>query len=285
MKQTEERRIGDCLARTRKTSPIVQCITNFVTVNDCANIILAAGGSPTMAKHPGEAAEIQAGCNALVLNMGTVDSVEAMILAGQKANELGHPVVFDPVGAGASALRRDTAAQLLSRIRMTAVRGNASEIRYLAEGTGGQAGGVDAALSDRVTKENVLRWAALAQGLAKRLDAIVCISGTLDVMTDGRQAFAFDGGNVLMSRITGSGCMLTSLMGAIFGANTDRTLSAAICAQTLMNAAGDIAFEKTQAAGGGTMTFRMHLIDAVSLMDEETLKRYARYHELPLRDL
>ncbi len=273
------------LTRVREAAPIVQCITNFVTVNDCANILLASGGSPTMSKHPDEVCEIQSGCDALVLNMGTVENTEAMILAGQRANELGHPVVLDPVGVGASALRRETAARLLENIHFTAIRGNASEIRYLYDGSGKQAGGVNADLADRITEENAPHWASLTSALAARLGCVICVSGAVDIAADASRAFAFTGGCRLMSRITGSGCMLSALLGAYLGACPDDPLGAAVCAMAAMNAAGDIAYEKTQAAGGGTMTFRLHLIDAVSLMDEAKLKHYARYYELPLCDL
>lgn len=273
--------ISNCVGRVRGASPIVHCITNFVTVNDCANIILAVGGSPTMSRHRDEVGEIQSGCSALVLNMGAVDDLQAMLLAGKTANELGHPVVLDPVGAGASSLRRSVAAELLSNIRFAAIRGNASEIRFLAEGRAKQAGGIDADISDRITASNIRKWAALAKKLAAEKDSIVCISGVTDIIADSRQAFAFSGGCRLMSRITGSGCMLSSLLGCFLGAMPEEPLKAAVCAQAVMNAAGDIALEKTERAGGGTMSFRMHLIDAVSLMTGETLNEYAKIEELP----
>ncbi len=285
MKQNEDPRVTACLAKIREAAPIVQCITNFVTVNDCANILLAAGGSPTMSKHPDEVREIQSGCHALVLNMGTVENTEAMILAGRRANELGHPVVLDPVGVGASALRRRTAAKLLENIHFAVIRGNASEIRYLYDGSGKQAGGVNADLADRITEENAPRWAALASRVAVQYGCTVCISGAVDVVADSAEAFAFTGGSSMMSRITGSGCMLTALLGAFLGACPDKPFDAAVCAQAVMNAAGEIAAEKTAAAGAGTMTFRLHLIDAVSLMNEETFKRYAKYYQLPLCNL
>lgn len=307
-----------CIESVAAGRPIVHCITNFVTVNDCANIILAAGGSPTMSRHPAEVQEITSGCSALVLNMGTISDVEAMILAGKKANELGHPVILDPVGAGASAFRRDTLKTLLNEVHFTAIRGNATEIRYLYDGSGLEKGGVDAALSDSITRDNLTNWGALAQRLAKRLDTVICISGAIDIAADSASAYAFPGGSPLMSRITGSGCMLTALMGAFLGgwfeengrkaSGSDnsqngtqiRQASATgsqsslqmltpfdyvIAAQAEMNAAGEIAAAKTEQAGGGTMTFRMHLIDAVSLMTGGLLNEYAKVEKVPLCDL
>ena len=117
------------LRRVRDTAPLVQCITNFVTVNDCANIILAAGGSPSMADDIREAAESAAGADALVCNLGAIGKVDSMISAGQSANRAGHPVVLDPVAAGGTALRRQESARLLKHVHFAAIRGNASEIR------------------------------------------------------------------------------------------------------------------------------------------------------------
>ncbi len=277
-------KVASCLTRVRKAAPIVHCITNFVTVNDCANIVLAAGGSPTMADHIDEVAEIQERADALVLNMGAIENVSAMLLAGEAANRLSHPVVLDPVGASGSALRRASSALLTERIRLTAVRGNASEIRYLASGSGKQAG-VDADAADRITRENAPRWGAMALDLSQKLGSIVCISGQIDLVAGLGRVFAFSGGCEEMARITGSGCMLSALLGTFLGACPDRPLEAAVCAQAAMNAAGERALEKTVRAGGGTMTFRLHLIDAVSLMNEETFCRYAKFEELSLRPL
>ena len=301
--------LAACVRSAADTRPLIHCITNFVTVNDVANIILAAGGSPTMSRHPAEVAEITSGCSALVLNMGTIHDVEAMLLAGRRANELGHPVILDPVGAGASGFRRDTLKRLLSEVRFTAVRGNATEIRYLCDGSGLEKGGVDAAVSDRITVENAGRWASMAGRLAERLGAVISISGAIDIAADGTRAYMFPGGSPLMSRITGSGCMLTALMGTLLGGRYEEERRASeggisraeggispaggrpsaldfiAAAQAEMNAAGEIAEEKTRSAGGGTMTFRMHLIDAVSLMTGETLDEYAKVEKVPACDL
>lgn len=113
------------LAAVRKRKPLVQCITNFVTVNDCANILLASGGSPTMASHLLEVEEAVRNVQALVCNMGAIDQVDSMILAGKEANDLGKPVILDPVGAGGTQLRRDAAKRLLEEVHFTAIRGNA----------------------------------------------------------------------------------------------------------------------------------------------------------------
>jgi hydroxyethylthiazole kinase len=125
-------KVESVLNAVRQRKPLVQCITNIVTVNDCANIILASGGSPTMASCPLEVEEAARNVQALVCNMGAIDGVEAMILAGKEANRLGKPMILDPVGAGGTQLRRDAVKRLLDEVHFTAIRGNASEIRYLA---------------------------------------------------------------------------------------------------------------------------------------------------------
>ena len=140
----------------RNSCPLIHNITNYVTVNDCANIVLACGASPIMADDKDEVAEITTICSGLNINIGTLNSrtIDSMLIAGKKANELGHPVVLDPVGAGASKLRTDTAMKLLEEVKFTVIRGNISEIKTLASGNGSTKG-VDADVADKVTEENL----------------------------------------------------------------------------------------------------------------------------------
>ena len=160
--------LKEMLNHVREKCPLIHNITNYVTVNDCANILLACGGSPIMADDAEEAEEITAICGGLNINIGTLNqrTIPAMHLAGKKANELGHPVVLDPVGAGASKLRTNTAKALLEDIHFTVLRGNISEIKTLALGTGG-AKGVDADIADKVTKENLPQTVAFAKKFAR----------------------------------------------------------------------------------------------------------------------
>ena len=154
------------LRAVRETAPLVQCITNFVTVNDCANIILAAGGSPTMAMDAREVKEAVHDVSALVCNMGAIESVEAMILAGKEANRLQVPVILDPVAAGGTQLRRDASAKLLEQVQFSVIRGNASEVRYLA-GQQTTGSGVDVSAVDAVTEENLSIAVEMTKNLAK----------------------------------------------------------------------------------------------------------------------
>jgi len=263
------------LAQVREKKPLVQCITNFVTVNDCANIILASGGSPTMASHPLEVEEAVCGVQALVCNMGAIDKIDSMILAGKQANRLGIPVLLDPVGAGGTQLRRDAVKRLLEEIHFTVIRGNASEIRFLA-GQHATGNGVDVSSLDEITEDNLNTAVTMAAEMAYKLGSVIAISGKIDVISNGKQSCILRNGCAAMARITGSGCMLTSLIGAFCGACTDSFL-AACCAMAAMGISGEIAEAKRLRNGTGNATFRNDLIDAVFNLTEEQLKQGVRY--------
>ena len=267
---------GKQLSLVRERAPLVQCITNFVTVNDCANIVLAAGGSPSMADDVREAAEAVRGAAALVCNLGAIAAVDAMVSAGKTANELGKPVVLDPVAAGNTALRRQESARLLSGVKFAAIRGNASEIRALARGelTGS---GVDVSGEDAVSDATLPRTVETARLLAKQTGAVVAVSGPIDVVTDGEQTIFLRNGCATMARITGSGCMLTAMLGAFCGADPGHPFEAACAAIAAMGVAGDLAEERRLRNGTGNATFRTDLIDAVFNLTEEQLNGRVRY--------
>ena len=170
--------LGTCLDRVRETTPLVHNITNYVTVNDVANVLLACGGSPIMSDDIQDVEDITSICGGLNINIGTLNqnTIPSMFAAGKKANELGHPVVLDPVGAGASALRTQTALKLLEEVQFTVVRGNISEIKTLAAGSG-TTKGVDADVADAVTEDNLDASVAFAKSMAERLNAVVAITG------------------------------------------------------------------------------------------------------------
>ena len=172
------------IERTVSCRPMTHCITNPVTVNDCANIILAAGGTAIMAQDEREVEEITAHASSLVLNMGAVRAQEAMLRAAATAKKLGPPVVLDPVAAGASHLRGDMCAKLLAEGFVSVIRGNVSEIRALAGGTE-QESGVEADLSDRIDEDNLAESAAWLRDFAHRTGTVVLLTGAMDVITDG----------------------------------------------------------------------------------------------------
>jgi len=262
------------IAKLRETSPLVQQITNFVTVNDCANATLAVGASPIMADAIGESPEIAAISGALVLNMGTLDEadVRSMVAAGKSANLSGVPVVFDPVGAGASKLRNDTADLLTGELKLSVIRGNISEIKYIA-GQSSRTKGVDAAAGDIDDPESVGR---MAKALAARLGCAIVVSGAVDVVSDGRRVGFVGNGHPMLTRLTGTGCMCTALVGSFCGAHPD-PFEAAVAGMLCMGIAGEIAH--TKAGRLGTGSFHTALLDALSLMDAETIERMAKYRE------
>ena len=264
--------------------PVVQCITNIVTVNDCANALLAVGASPTMAHHPEEMEEFAAVCDALVCNMGATESLEAMMAAG-KADTAGpsRPVVIDPVGCATSAFRRRKCLELIDAVHPACIRGNGAEIRALAtdhrtargvddlflqektEGPAdknGQSGAEiseDQPSSDFSLSEETVRC---ARQLSRMTGAIVIASGETDYVVCGDRVYSVRGGSAWMTRVTGTGCMLSVLLGA-FLAVENSALSAAACCG-MMNVCAERAQEHTAAEHGGTGTFRVHLIDELS---------------------
>ena len=155
--------LGTCLQNVREKGPLVHNITNYVTVNDVANVILACGASPIMSDEPQDVQDITAICGGLNINIGTLNvrTIEGMLAAGHKANELNHMVLLDPVGAGASTLRTKTALSLLEEIPFDVVRGNISEIKTISKKQGTTMG-VDADCLDTVTKHNLSESVAFA---------------------------------------------------------------------------------------------------------------------------
>ena len=331
--------LGTCIENVRKGVPLVHNITNYVTVNDVANILLACGGSPIMSDEPEDVEDITAICGGLNINIGTLNqrsiegmfragkkaneldhvvlldpvgagasalrtntavelmekirftvirgglninigtlnqrSIEGMFRAGKKANELDHVVLLDPVGAGASALRTNTAVELMEKIRFTVIRGNISEIKTLALGSG-TTKGVDADVADAVTEENLDNAVKFVKNFAAKSGAIVAVTGAIDLVSDGKSCYVIRNGRPEMGRITGTGCQLSGMMTAFVVANPDNRLEAAAAAVCAMGLAGEIGWSR-MAEGDGNSTYRNRIIDAIYNMDGETLNGGARY--------
>ncbi len=261
----------------RQKSPLIHNITNYVTVNDCANMLLACGGSPIMADDLDDAVEITAICGGLNLNIGTLNqrTIPAMFAAGKRAKELGHPVVLDPVGAGASKLRTDTALELLNEVHPTVIRGNISEVKTLALGSG-TTKGVDADIADKVTEDNLDGAVAFAKDFAKRTGAVIAITGAIDVVVDGERAFCIRNGHPMMSAITGTGCQLSALTAAFVTANPDTPLEAAAAAVCAMGLCGEIAFQRLTEMDGNS-SYRNYIIDAMYRLTPAVLGEGAKY--------
>lgn len=237
-----------------KRRPVVQCITNIVTVNDCANALLAIGGSPTMAHHPEEMADFAAVSDALVCNMGATESLDAMMAAGMSSKN-GRPVVIDPVGCASSAFRRGKCLELIKAVQPSCIRGNAAEIKALAtdHNTGRGVDDLEAETPDA---------ARSAMDLARKTGAIVVASGETDYIADGIRLYVVKGGTAWMSRVTGTGCMLSSLLGAFLAVENSALSAAACCA--MMNTCAEKALAETAGRQGGTGTFHICLMDALS---------------------
>lgn len=271
-------KFSEILKNVRTKSPLIHNITNYVTVNDCANIQLACGASPIMADAAEEAADITKICNGLNINVGTLnsDTIKSMFISGAKANELNIPILLDPVGIGASPLRTETCLSLTEKIKFSVIRGNISEIKTIA-GVGGKTKGVDADIADTVNDDKSLNSAiAVAKTFAKKNGAIIAVTGAVDIITDGIKTFLIYNGHEIMSRITGSGCQLSALTTAFVAANPEDMLSAVAAAVSAMGLCGEIAFERMSEKDGNS-SYRNYIIDAVYNLDETTLERGAKY--------
>lgn len=268
-------KVVELLNRLKNKKPLIHNITNYVTVNDCANILLAIGASPIMADDLKESADITSIASALVINIGTLNerTIESMIASGKKANELNIPVVLDPVGAGASSFRNETTKRILEEIKISVLRGNMSEIKFIA-GLESETKGVDASESDLKSYSD--EGIRVAKSLAKRFNCTVAITGVCDIVSDGEKSVTIENGTKMLSNVTGTGCMTTALVGGYLGAceTKEDLFIAAISGIVSMGICGEIAEERAGSIGLGS--FHMAIIDAVSNLDEEDLLKRSK---------
>lgn len=259
----EIRKLCDDLQKVRDNAPLVHNITNFVVMNNTANALLSIGASPVMAHAVDEVAEMTSLASALVINIGTLSKewITAMAMAMTAARKNQIPIIFDPVGAGATKFRTRTCLDLLDQTAPTVIRGNASEIMALA-GDCSKAKGVDS-----LAVSSDAEHAALA--LAKKYECVVCVSGAVDLITDGKYTTRVFNGHPLMPKVTGLGCTATALIGAFSAINTD-TLEATVHAMTIMGICGELA--AAQAVGPGTL--QVHLIDAFYNLNNEQIEAH-----------
>ncbi len=255
--------------RIRAAAPLVHNITNFVVMNTTANALLAIGASPVMAHALDEVADLAGIAGALVINIGTLSPawIESMRRAGLAAREHGVPIILDPVGAGATALRTETCVALLTEASPGIVRGNPSEIMALAQATcgltvRGRTKGVDSA-------HDSAQAAKAATALARRFACVVVASGATDFITDGSRSRFVDGGDSLMPRVTGMGCTASALIGAFAAVNTSG-FAAALHAMGVMAICGEIAGSLSQGPG----SFQLNFLDALyGLLPEDVEAR------------
>jgi hydroxyethylthiazole kinase len=260
--------LGKLLEAIRSERPMVHHITNYVTVNDCANITMCIGAAPVMAHSVDEVAEMVAMAGALVLNIGTLDAgqIEAMLIAGKRANELKIPVVLDPVGAGATRLRTSSARKLIGDLKLAVIKGNAGEVATLA-GEEASVRGVD---SMSVKKDII----GIATKFAGIIGTTVAITGKTDIVSDGKSTLLVDNGHQLMGSFSGSGCMAASVCGAFAAVSGDR-LKSTVAALAAFGIAGENAARKAKGPG----SFKVALFDAVAALTPAELAKRAKLRE------
>ncbi len=277
MMRKEWRILKEFLEKVRGLMPLVHNITNYVTVNDVANVLLACGGSPIMSDEPEDVEDITSICGGLNINIGTLHktSIDGMVRAGKRANALSHPVLLDPVGAGASVFRTNTALKLMEELKLTVIRGNISEIKTLYLGSG-TTKGVDADIADAVTEENLEESIVFVKSFAKKEGCIIAVTGAIDLVTDGDRCYVIRNGRPEMGKITGTGCQLSGMMTAYLTANPEHPLDAAAAAVCVMGLAGETAWKRME-EGDGNATYRNRIIDAIYNMTGEDLEKGAVY--------
>lgn len=269
-------KIDKTLKDIREKNALTHCITNSVTINDCANAVLAIGGSPFMAEDAEELEEVVTIADVLVINIGKLskEQIESMHISSKTANKTNTPIILDPVGVGVTELRNKTTMDLINSYDIAAIRGNITEIKAIAKLAGvldesNTAKGVDVNIDDIITEENLKDNGDLICELAAKLNTTILASGPIDILSDGNLTVAIDNGDDMMPLITGSGCMLSSIVGSCIGGSNsfDGTLVAILA----MNIAGERARAKVDEKDEGTGSFRTYLIDYLYKTDSETL--------------
>ncbi|MCC7552928.1 MAG: hydroxyethylthiazole kinase [Methanobacteriaceae archaeon] len=269
--------IKNALENIKEKKPLTQCITNVVTVNDCANAVLAVGASPIMADDAEEVEEIVEIADTLVVNIGKLSEtqIEAMNVACKYASKTKTPITIDPVGCGISNLRNKTTMDIINNYYVSVIRGNMSEIKAIGNlleiksDNSEKAKGVDANESDIITKENLKTNSLIVEKVSKKTNAVVIASGPIDIISDGEKTIAIENGDSMMERITGSGCMLSSIVGSFIGSSD--TFNGSIAATLIMSIAGENAKKYVDEHNLGTGTFRSKLIDNLYKLDSEEI--------------
>jgi len=260
------------LTKVQAQNPLVHNITNMVVTNFTANGLLALGASPFMAYAHEEVADVAAMANAVVLNIGTLDpyTVEAILQAGRSANQAGVPVVFDPVGAGATPYRTQSAIQITEEIQMDVLRGNVAEVAHVI-GESWHIKGVEAGAGEG----NVIE---IAEQAARQLKCIVAITGEKDVVTDGQTTYTIANSHSILTKVTGGGCLLSAVVGAFIAVadpnESQERLTAVVEALTFYGIAAEIAYAQT--ANQGTGSFQVAFINQLSIVTPDTIATHAK---------
>lgn len=256
----------------RNCKPLIHHITNYVTVNECANITLNLGALPVMAHAPEEVAEMVTMAGSLVLNIGTLSKnlIQSMIIAGKKAVSLGIPVVLDPVGAGATKLRTESCLEIMKEVPVAAIKGNAAEISILA--------GVDAKILGVESMGVSHDMVDVARRFASQRNCVIAVSGASDIVTDGKETYMVDNGHRLMGELVGTGCMAASALGA-FLALGEKPVESAAVALISFEIAAELACERADVRGPGS--FFPALMDEARMLKGSTVAERSRIRKIP----
>ena len=257
---------GESLRRLRERRPLVHQITNYVVMNETANATLALGALPVMAHAREEVEEMVRLAGALVINIGTLSPhwVDAMLAAGKAGNAAGVPVVLDPVGAGATRYRTDTARRILDEVQIAVLRGNAGEVATLV--------GVQAEVRGVESMDVGGESSDLARSAARNLGLVASVTGVVDHVSDGKRVLAVSNGHELLASVTGTGCMSSAMTGCFLAAKGQDTLEAAAEALAAFGVAGEDAARDAKGPG----SFHVNLYDALAALDPETLDSRAK---------
>lgn len=253
------------------TKPLIHCITNPISINDCANVVLAVGGKPIMAEHPLEVAEITSVSKSLGVNLGNITDVrmESMIISGRTALEKKIPQVIDLVGVACSALRLEYAKKFISECHPNVIKGNMSEIKAIC-GMNSNSKGIDVGKDDIITQDNFNDTITILKNFAKETGAVIAVTGVIDIITDGVYTYFIENGCEMLSMITGTGCMVNSLIATYI--STGEILEGTVLAVALMGICGELSQNVK-----GTGSFRTELIDNIFNISDEVIIKKIKY--------
>ncbi|WP_411682014.1 hydroxyethylthiazole kinase [Clostridium thailandense] len=251
--------------------PLIHYITNPISINDCANMVLAVGAKPIMAEHPLEVSEITTVSKALAVNLGNITDVrmESMMISGRTAFKRKIPQVIDLVGVGCSKLRLDYAKRFISECHPSVIKGNTSEIKAIC-GVKSSAKGIDVGVSDIITEQNFAENMEILKELSLQTGSVITVTGVVDIITDGTYTFLITNGCEMLSMVTGTGCMLTALIASYI--SYGNILEGTVLATALMGICGELS-ENVK----GTASFKTELIDNIFSISDDVVMKKIKY--------
>lgn len=266
--------LKELIKTIKENKPLIHCITNPISINDCANAVLAVGANPIMAEHPKEVAEITKMSKSLAVNLGNVTDarLESIMISGKIARDNDIPCVIDLVGVACSKFRNDFAKSFIKECKPSVIKGNITEIKSI-HSRHFSSNGVDVLSSDEVTNENLLININLLKELSEKTNSVIVATGITDIIAYKNKCYIISNGNKMMTQITGTGCILNVLIGSFI--STGEILKGTVLAAAYLGIAGEIACTEL-----GTGTFRVRLIDALSTMSDEDFSKLVKLKEV-----